>query len=254
MPVTVQPTFGGFAFESNSVTIEEWTDEPTLRGATTPVPRSDISRAQDGNLGPRQINVRGIIGPDGGGTREQLRTATDALAWALRPGYRQLLRDTDRYVTAEVRRLTLGADEGFSWIPFAAEFEAADPYWYATGDADTDTWSTPANGNTHAVANGGSATAQPVMTVTVSSTGTLTLALTNSTTGKSFGIAALPVTNGQALVIDCAAQTVKLAGVNKLSYFSGSFWLLDPGSNTLSLALSGVTLASISTVLRKRWL
>ena len=205
-------------------------------------------------MAPRQINLRGIIGPDGGGTREQLRTLTDALGWAMRPGYRQLLRDTDRYLTAEVRRLTLGADEGFSWIPFTAELEAADPYWYATGDADTDTWSTPANGNTHGVTNGGSATAAPVFTITVSATGDLTLTLTNSTNGQALTVSALPVTSGQALVIDCLAQTVKLATVNRLRYFSGAFPPLAPGSNTLSLALSGVSLTSIGTTWRTRWL
>ena len=254
MSVTVQPTFGGFAFEDNGVTIEEWTDEPTLRGATVPVPRGDIARAQDGLLGPRQISIRGIIGPDGGGSREQLRTLTDAFGWALRPGYRQLLRDTDRYVTAEVRRLTLGADEGFSWVPFTAEFEAADPYWYATLESEPPAWDEPANGGTHVVANGGSATAAPIFTITVAATGELTLTLTNAANGQAFTLNALPVTSGQELVIDCGAQTVKLAGANRLRYFTGAFPLLHPGSNTLGLSLPGGSLTSISTIWRQRWL
>lgn len=253
MPVTVSPTFGPYVY-GDDATIEEWTDEPTFRSAVTPVPRSDIARAQDGQLGPRIISARGVIGPDGGGSREQLRTIEDAFRWAHRPGYRTLYRDSDRYLRAEVRRLTCGADEGFSWMPFAVEWEAADPFWYATAAEAPDTWNTPANGNTHGVTNSGSATALPIFTITVSATGDLTLTLTNTTTGKSCTVTALPVTNGQALVIDCAAQTVKLAGTNKLRYFSGSFFLLDPGANTLSLALSGVTLTSIATVYTKRWL
>jgi phage-related protein len=253
MPVTVQPVFGGFDYEASGATVEEWTGDPAFRGAVTPVPRSDVSRAQDGNLGPRRITARGIIGPDGGGTRDQLREIEDAFNWAHRPGYRQLFRDSDRFLTAEVRRLTLGADEGFSWMPFSVEWEAADPFWYATA-ADTDTWSTPADGNTRDLDNDGSATARPSFTVTVGSDGDLTLTLTNSTTGQAFTVTALPVTSGQALVIDCAAQTVKLAGTNRLSYFSGKFFALDPGTNTLTLALSGVTLSSIGSSWTTRWL
>lgn len=253
MPVLVQPTFGDFDYEANGATVEEWTADPSFRGAVTPIPRSDVSRAQDGQLGPRRITARGVIGPDGGGTRDDLRTIEDAFSWAHRPGYRALYRDSDRFLLAEVRRLTLGADEGLSWMPFSVEWEAADPFWYATA-ADSDTWNTPAGGNTRDLDNEGSATALPIFTITVSATGNLTLTLTNSTTGKSCGVAALPVTSGQVLVIDCAAQTVKLAGTNKLSYFSGNFFVLDPGTNTLTLALSGVTLSSIASAWTKRWL
>ena len=253
MSVIVQPTFGGFDFEAGGATIEEWTDEPTLRGGTVPVPRSDIARAQDGNLGPRQISVRGIIGPDGGGTREQLRTLEDALRWALRPGYRQLLRDTDRYLTAEVRRLTLGADEGLSWVPFTAEFEAADPYWYATGPLCENAWTDPANGGTHLVSNAGSATAAPIFTLVIGADGELTCTLANDT-GGSWSITELEVAEGDELVIDCAAQTVELEDANRLSYFTGAFLHLAPGTNTLSLELAGVALDSLTTTWRKRWL
>lgn len=65
------------------------------------MPRSDIAHAQDGQLGPRRIQDRGIIGPDGA-TRDQLREIEDAFNWAHQPGYRQLSRDSDRYVMATV--------------------------------------------------------------------------------------------------------------------------------------------------------
>lgn len=253
MPIVIQPQFGSYLYESNDATVEEWGDEPSYRSAVTPIPRSDIASALDGYLGPRTISVRGVIGPDGGGTRDQLRTAVDAFMQAHRPGFRQLYRDTDRYLTAQVQSLTVGDDTGLGWVKYALRFEAPNPYWHATA-ADSDTWNSPLTGATRVLANGGAATALPIFSVAVMSAGTLNLTLTNNTTGKSLGIAALPVSALQSLVVDCAAQTVKLAGSNRMSYFTGEFWKLDPGSNTVQLTLSGVALTSIVTSWVKRWL
>jgi hypothetical protein len=252
MPISVQPVFGEYSYDPDA-TIEEWTDEPTLRGGVSAALRSDIGRAEGGYLGPRRISARGVIGPDGGGSRDELRAIEDAFRWAHRTGYRVLQRDGDRYVTAEVRRVTLGADQGYSWMPFAVEWEAADPYWYSTS-TDDDLWTGPTNGGTRPIANAGSAATPAVFTIIVASGVELTLTLTNSTTGQSFTLTELPVAGGDELVVDCGAQTVELEGVNRMRYFSGSFWHLAPGSNTITLALSGVTLTSIETELRQRWL
>ncbi|HEU4751769.1 MAG TPA: hypothetical protein VFU47_01595, partial [Armatimonadota bacterium] len=203
MPVVIAPQFGDYVYEANDVVVEEWSDDSAVRGAIAPVPRSDIARELDGFLAPRQVSIRGTLGPDGGGTRDQLRAVVDAFMWAHRAGLRRLYKEEDRYVTAEVRSLTLGQDQGFGWMPFSLRLEAGDPFYYATA-ADTDNWAGPANGGTRVLANGGAATALPQFTITIGSTGTLALDLFNDTRAadNTFGLDGA-VTAGDVLVVDC---------------------------------------------------
>lgn len=252
MAVTNVPQFGSFDFEAADVTVEEWRDDPEYGNPVVTVPGSDRGRELTAYLRPRRVGVKGIFGPDGGGTLDQLRTIEDALRYALRPGYRNLYRNPDRYLRATVTRLS-STYEGFSWGRWEAEFTAADPYWYAE-TADSDTWAAPTNGATHGITNSGGAVARPSYTFTMGSSATLALTLANSTTGDSFSITGLAVTSGQVLVVDSLAQTVTLAGANKLSTFTGQFFGLEVGANTLALTLSGPSLTSLGTGYRKRWL
>lgn len=62
------------------------------------------------------------------------------------------------------------------------------------------------------------------------------------------------VTANDVLYVDCAAQTVLLQNANKMSYFGGQFFPLNPGNNSLRAVYSGATISAIDTAWRKRWL
>lgn len=255
MPLTIQPQFGSFIYASNGCQVEAMSQDGSVRGSVSNPTRSNIAAKKDGYLAPALVSLQGRIGVDGGGTRDTLRTYEDAFRYAHRPGYRKLYRDSDRYCVAEVESMTLGEDNGLLSVPYTLRFRAADPYWYDEAGAATDVWSSPTNGSSRGVTNGGSADVRPVFTFLFASTGTLILSFTNTTiSGENAFSLGGAITSGDSLVVDCANQTVKLNGANKMSYFAGYFFKLDPGSNTLSLALSGVTLTSISTAFTKRYI
>lgn len=262
MPLTLNPVFGDFDFSAAGCDIETWDDGMETRGASSPVPRSNIAAARDGLLSPRPILARGIIGGTGWTSRDDLRTAEDAFKYAMRPGYRMLYRDSDRYCMAEVKSLTLPGDSGLLFIPFSLRFEASDPYWYATTE-DSDTWAAPVTLDTHSVTNGGSATAAPKFTFTFGSTATLALTLTDTSLDSpdnSFTLATpTAVTSGDILEVDCLNQTViytPVAGTPayRSDFFDGTFFELDPGANLLSLTFTGPTLTSVVSAWRKRYL
>ncbi|MFN3653274.1 MAG: phage distal tail protein [Armatimonadota bacterium] len=252
MPVTVQPVFGAFDYSASSCDISEWSDEIPSRAPVVEIPRSDRARAQAGNLSPRVVSIRGVIGQDGGSDRETLRNLVDAFTWAHRPGLRSLYRDTDRYFKqAQVESLTLGDDTGLSWVPFAVRFRVADPFYYATAPDAADLWNL--SGGSRNLSNTGAATALPKLTFAIGGTGETTLVVTNTTTGKAFTLSGHMVM-GDSLVVDCDAQTVKQNGVNRMSYFTGEFWPLDPGVNNLTVAVTGGPLITVTSQWTRRWL
>lgn len=255
MSVTISPAFGSVALdETNDITIERWRDDGGVRSAVSQVPRADSFVRTPGKLAMRYVSLEGIVGPDGASSpsRDSLRTAADALMGALlSQGWAQLKKEADRFCYAELDSFTLGDDEGLDYLLFTARFKC-DPYVYAA-TADSDAWSSPTNGATRALSNGGTAPANPAFTITIGSTGTLAMTLSNTTSGKSFTLAG-SVTSGDVLIVDADAQTLTLNGDNALSMMTaGDFFGLAAGSNTLSLALSGVSLTSIATAFTKRW-
>jgi phage-related protein len=85
---------------------------------------------------------------------------------------------------------------------------------------------------------------------------TVILGLDNTTLTDSYddlGFTAA-VTGGDVIVIDCAEETVTLNGANKMSGFSGDFFRLEPGNNTIQLTVSGGVIGSVVTTWRERWL
>lgn len=99
-----------------------------------------------------------------------------------------------------------------------------------------------ANGN--GVTHDGSAPTSPIITITPTASGTLNLQIN----GQTYTI--VSVTEGQPLVIDAEAKTVKQGGQNKMRdvrFFK--FPKLLPGLNTITSNLAG----TIQTVTKARW-
>lgn len=101
-------------------------------------------------------------------------------------------------------------------------------------------------------ANAGTFTTPVVITITASGATSTSLQITNATTSKSIYVTTA-LANNDVLVIDTGIHSVKLNGVEKRSMLGSSttWWLLNPGNNTISLANNSN--CTVSTAFRSAW-
>ena len=103
-----------------------------------------------------------------------------------------------------------------------------------------------------AAVNAGTYPTPVVITITASGTVSTSLAITNSTTSESLYVTTA-LTTGQVLVLDTAAHTCKLNGVDTRGMLSWAsiWWKLNAGSNTL--AITNGTNCTVGFVWRSAW-
>lgn len=252
MALTLQPTFGSFVYATAYCEIESWNDEIQVDSNAVNVPRSDIGRTSDEYVGSRIITINGIIGDESFTTRDDLRTAEDAFRVAHLPGVKLLYRDSDRKINAAVQSVTIGEDSGLLWIPFVVRFHCADPYYYSTSSVNAAWPSFPAN---LIVNNSGSANLFAGFNFTAGSTATLTVKITNSTvSGAPWFQFSGDVVSGQQVNVDCNLKTCTNNGVNAMANFTGEFFHLQPGNNTLTALVSAGSISSVAHAYTLRWL
>ncbi len=147
-------------------------------------------------------------------------------------------------------------------------FLAHDPYFYDTiATTLVFTAAAPTNffpitpvllsggviGSGFTIANNGDVECFPVFTITGPGTN---LILTNTTTGKAI-TSSLTLTGGQSLIIDTQAKTaVRENGTNQFSTlsFASVLWTLVPGSNAITLNMTGTGAGSqIRITYKQRW-
>lgn len=202
------------------------------------------------------VSFRGMVRGD---TLDDFKTAYDALVAALENGEQNLTLHSDRYIPARLSAFTTDYDPtSLSRYCFVAfDMIAETPFWLSATQY-TDTWSSPADGNTRAInAGGGDVDALPIFAITAGGTGTLDIGLAVTVHGiaRSFTLNGA-VTSGDVLLVDTALEQVTLqaTGADKMSLFDGEFLKLGIGSNTLTLTSpSGVSVSQIVTSWRRRW-
>ncbi len=133
---------------------------------------------------------------------------------------------------------------------FELELRADDPFEYAT-DESTDTWNVTASGQSTQQTSAGNVYSKPRFTLTASgdvvnpsiSDGTRTIRYVGT------------VADGEALVVDAAAENVTLEGEDALAYTTGEFPRISPEGTTLEYTddESSSHTASIQIAFRDRW-
>jgi phage-related protein len=213
-----------------------------------PTPGRDGEYSQGGLVGARRLVVSGVLIAASG---DDIDTLWDAFVAAHAPGAAQALYPdrSDRYLRAEVEMIqeTQGGETYMGAVPWEVAFVCVNPFYYAaTATAPVLT----TGGGTFTV--GGSAPALGAFTLNVSAIGSGgSITVTNSTTGKAFTIT--PTATGN-IIIDCDAETVTRAGVDVTAEFSGLFFALSVGSNTIAITTAGgATLSAASLSYRNRW-
>lgn len=256
MPVTIYPQFGDFVFHTGSADVTTWREEPTIRGRTTPIPRSERAAALDGVDGEREFTLEGVLCNEAWSLTDDLRSARDSLLQALRPGFRKLYLYSDRYIVAEARSVTLGDDTGLLAVPYTVRFTAVDPFWYSTVQYNQDWANLPSGAQTLAVS--GLAHTWPLITVGIATTGTLGFTLTNSLDPDATIHLVGDVEAGDQIAIDCYEQDVTILRggqtINGMQLFDGDFLRLMPGNNSLTYGQTGdAEIGSINLQWRARW-
>jgi hypothetical protein len=255
MSVVIAPVFGSYTFTTGNGEPATWRDEGIVGDLTSIPVRGNDFKEKDGRQGVRGVTIEGILFGESYTSRDNLQTDRDTFKWAMRPGWRSLTLETGRHLRAEVASWTL-EDNGLLYLSYSVRFKCR-PYFYKDTAETTDTWNTPTTTGTHSITNVGGADALPAYKFTFSSAAALVLTLANTTTGQSFTLtspAGANIANADVLIVDTDAQTVKLNGVNKRSYFDGDWFGLDPGANSYLLTLSGPTLSHIKTDYTARYL
>ena len=90
---------------------------------------------------------------------------------------------------------------------------------------------------TEVISNAGNENTFPVFEITGPAN---SIEITNLSTGEGFTLSE-NLTAGQTLTIDTKELTVDLAGTNKFSIFSGDFFLLEPGNNSIEFLATSTT-------------
>ncbi len=203
-----------------------------------------------GGRDARVIHLKGVV--EGADSEEALEAGLDVIMQAaseqggqtllsLRPGRRLYVRRTE--FSREIQREALtGA--------FCLTLEAHDPCEEAETPV-TVAWSIAQSGATKTITVLGTAPALPVITLTA--LGTLIEPGISDGTRRITYPGTVP--NGKCLVLDCAAGSVVVDGIEVTPYTTGLFPQLDPGGATLRYSdhASSSHQASASITYRDRW-
>lgn len=243
-------TYNGYSYGD---TLYELTEELGYRHRMTKAANRDGAFSDASLHDPRRVsgtgelvgavNAQGIPAQD----IASLRAAADAFKAAHQPGPpAPLMLDSDRYLNAQVERLSLKLDG----LLYAVElsFLAYDPFWYAVAST---TMALAQNAAT-AVTPGGMAKSLPIFTLVVSAapTGSL-ITIANA---QDVALTFAPPTAG-TYTVDCLQERiVDQAGGDQTAYMTGDFLALIAGANQITLTLAGgVALSGQSVTWQDRW-
>lgn len=195
---------------------------------------------------PIPLNISGRMS---GTSASDLRSKLDTLTATLDTGRQQLNIFDDRYinVTPQAWQIEYIRGSGLQLADFTIDLLADEGVWISE-TLDTTSYSTNA---TPTVSNGGN-TATPIkLTITAPAGGLTQFIATNSTTSKTLTWDGSLLV-GDTLIINMETMDITEAGQATLDGFSGVFWEINSGNNSLILN-STPTGATVSLEKRDRW-
>jgi phage-related protein len=246
--MTYQLKYGSYTFPKGLY--------PSDNNLPSIVPQSKRVRADGGRLLPatlsaKQITIKGgIVAPVG----TSARPIVDGMKAAIfGQGPANLTFQADRYWRNVVCRDFKDGHPGTHYDridDIEIDLITGDPFQYevATNTLALTPASTTVSGTATA---GGNAYSKPVISFTAA-TINLALNLYNDSTSESFSLTG-SVLVGAVVVVDCLAETVTIAGVDRMDLFEGLFPRLQAGANTIRAVYVSGALTSISAGWQNRW-
>jgi len=192
------------------------------------------------------LNISGRIS---GTSSANLRSKLDTLTAILDDGRQQLNIFDDRYinVTPQTWQIEFIRGSGLQLADFTIDLLADEGVWISeTLDSSDYTTNT-----TPTVSNGGNTSTPIKLTITAPSGGLTQFISTNSTTNKILTWDGNLLV-GDILIIDMGTMEITEAGLSTLDGFSGVFWEINSGNNTLSFT-STPTGTAFTLEKRDRW-
>jgi len=240
-------TFSTYTFTDDvqDLDFDDPTDIPTEK-----VPRRHgLFVNEEPTRGAKSVRVVGSFVKS---TAALATTELDTLLKVLNSGEQQLKMNSGRYANAYKQRFNYRFLETatFAAIRYEIEFLLADPFWYDTAATST-TITTGYAGWTHS--NGGDELVYPVVQITAAGgAGFSAATLTNSTIGKSWTYAG-SVAAGAVLEVDHGNFTCENPnGTSDQANWTGTFFWLPVGDNSLVLAYTGTAPASVNIAYNKK--
>lgn len=208
--------------------LEGW-EYPSVLSAIEDIPGNRGSLYINSKFGRRRFSIQGFI-------RGQTMAERVTMGLALRQtGVLKTMTFTtldDLALQAYVEVLSLDYKYHKLCSPFLIELVAPDPRFYSQTLRDTSF----DNSDTKNITNAGNEVTSP--SFKLSGTGTV-WTITNNTTGKTFTITRT-ITGTDYVEVDVEDRTILLNGTtNIFNTFSGDFFTLDPGVNSITTSVTG---------------
>jgi phage-related protein len=237
--------FGTYTFPNQTFEVTEF---PLNRDVIeTSVPRVHGTIIQTPYMKSRTIRIKGMLHSSVKADTEGQWQDMCSIACQ---GNQSFYSRTDRYLDCEVKFVRPSPVDGSDGKILEIEIEAvaADPFYYAAGASRAVVANAP--GVTFFdVSNYGTAYSEPIISFVPGANFSDAVYLLNQRSGQAFSYSG-PMVNGQTLVIDTKKLLVENGGVDGMSWMSGNFPMLVPGSNTF--AFIGST-CSVRVEYKDRW-
>ena len=242
--------FGTYDISADvNVDIASWEDNSDVRIKENLIARRPGGIIELGQLSPIEVKIKGDVR---GSSLTALMTNWDTFAKNIFNKKAKLYLLDDRYIEdAQVRERGSGYAAGFLKKPFSLTFLSGKPFWIAE-TASQDVKVISASPTQWAVTMAGSAYAKPKITIAADQGVPLSnISFENVTGDKTFSYVGT-VSAGDSLVIDCDDDglTVENDGVDDIANFTGYFWELLAGANTVKYTGQNCT---ITVDWRDRW-
>lgn len=231
--MTLKIQFGAYDISADpNVDISDWEENSNSRIEEYSIAHRDGAIVDLGRLSPIEIKVKGQVL---GSTQAALKNNWDAFLKNILLKKDKLYFHDDRYVEdAQVRAKGNSNSAGLLVIRFNLSFISGKPFWKAVA-ASQDTKVISSSPTQWAVTMAGSAYAKPKITFAADQGEALNnISFENVTGNKTFSYVGT-VASGKSLIIDCDDDelSVKNDGINDMANFTGYFWELLTGANTL---------------------
>jgi len=228
--------------------VSEWSENIETRLRETSVPRRHGSYHEDTFVyGSRQITLRGTIFRADWG---ESRTVLTEMKQRLSEGKKRLYFDDERYIWATMSGFNLQHQAKYGQgaaVDFSIAFICKDPFWYDISSTTTQDTSV-AHEDTIIVTNSGNVTTPPTFTILSTSGDASNIQITNNHSDISqfvrYGGTLLQ--DDETLIINCDEATMEKDNTNVLNDFTGDFFHLGVGSNSLTVIFEDATTLSIT--------
>lgn len=241
--MALDPAFGSFDFSASNVALEEFEDVLLVDSSYEDRVQHDGSIMTHHLLQGRDISLRGIVG---GTSQANARTNLSDMISAFRNGVQNLQINDDRVIpcrlegSASYRPIMGSQFVAFAW---QARFRSEQPFWEKTTE-NTDTYSKSGAGpyTDDFPANNGTAPAQPIIDIKLTSVSVTdkTITLINAGTNEEVKLHAFDWNQDDIIRFDFRNRIITDASGNPIfaGTIEGDWWELPGGGAITTLKVT----------------